>query len=149
MRFKDIIFALTINIDPVPKGRPRVANGRAYTPQRTKDYEDYLKLMTQSAMSQLGLEPTPYDIGIEVGFSQETRRNADIDNLLKAVLDALNEIAFVDDRQIVRIGAALDRGVGKGKGEIHIIIYRVANTHNMVLSVKLGVIEFLNKLKGK
>ena len=31
--------------------------------------------------------------------------NADVDNYLKAILDSLNEVVYVDDRQIVEISA--------------------------------------------
>ena len=45
---------------------------------------------------------------------KEMRRRIDLDNAIKAVLDALNGIAYVDDRQVVDIRASLGEPVQGG-----------------------------------
>jgi len=105
---------------PTGKGRPRFVRvtGRAYTPAKTRDYEDNLRYAAQVAMGGRAPLDVPLDVTVTATFpipeswSQKKKRSAllyeirpttkpDADNLLK-VLDALNQVAFVDDKQIVR-----------------------------------------------
>ena len=103
---------------PVPKGRPRFGHGRAYTPQRTRNYEQDLQWQAKLAMR--GRLPFDGPIRVEVlaafpiaaswpnakkiracaGTIRHTSR-PDVDNLLKCVGDALNGIVWRDDSQIV------------------------------------------------
>ena len=118
------------NGEPVGKGRPRVtARGgkfaHAYTPKRTKDFEDAIRFEFMAS----NCEAMPvYDreialkanvlIGVAIPQSYSKKRQAlcrdrfiapnkkpDIDNILKAIFDALNGAAFVDDVQIVKVTA--------------------------------------------
>lgn len=88
----DVVF--TVPGDPVSKGRPRVTRGgRAYTPKKTLDAEAVIRTIARESCSQ------PYDepVGVEVSFYTATMRRTDGDNMLKLVLDAMNEIVFTDD----------------------------------------------------
>ncbi len=103
---------------PVGKGRPRFSrkSGHAYTPEKTRTYEDNLAYVAQAAMhgkplfdgavwvDVIAIFPVP------ASWSAKKRSHAvsgalaptckpDADNLLK-VLDALNEIVWHDDKQI-------------------------------------------------
>lgn len=102
---------------PVGKARPRVTRqGHAYTPQKTKDYEN---LVRQCYLSQIGeikfVGKKPLEVLIEaefplpkstpkkkIGIMDETyhTRKPDGDNLAKSILDALNGIAFEDDSAV-------------------------------------------------
>jgi Holliday junction resolvase RusA-like endonuclease len=104
---------------PVGKGRPRFvrATGRAYTPDKTRRFESDLRLAAQEAMA--GRAPLEGPVGISIyasfpvpqSWSRKKREQAllsiirpttkpDADNLLKAC-DALNQVVFRDDSQIV------------------------------------------------
>jgi Holliday junction resolvase RusA-like endonuclease len=91
-----------------------------YTPQKTKTYEDEIRLMAKAAMG--GSEPleTPVTVaiyirvGIPASFSKQKRKDAlanierptkkpDADNILKCFLDAMNGIVYIDDKQVVNI----------------------------------------------
>jgi Holliday junction resolvase RusA-like endonuclease len=87
--------------DPRSKGRPRFANGRAYTPKETTDAEKLIR----DAWRETGADPFNYDVLVDVSFFLATRRRKDLDNLVKLVLDALNKEAFPDDSQVVEINA--------------------------------------------
>lgn len=105
--------------EAVPKGRPRVnKRGWLYTPERTKEYE------LRVASSFIGLKhKKALKVNIEVymaipksvtkanklkmaaGEIRPTKANGDLDNIVKAILDGLNGIAYEDDRQVVEINA--------------------------------------------
>lgn len=104
---------------PVAKGRPRFSRltGTAYTPEKTRRYEDALAWAGQIAMSGRPLLEGPLCIlflsfvAIPASKSQKWKAAAlrgeifptgrpDFDNYAK-VLDSLNKIVWIDDSQIV------------------------------------------------
>tara|TARA_S200002703_G_scaffold131480_1_gene119039 strand:+ start:2298 stop:2705 length:408 start_codon:yes stop_codon:yes gene_type:complete len=103
---------------PVGKGRPRFSRGRVYTPQKTKDYERLVSNAAYAEMRQAGIEvlDQPVTLTILAQFEipkswAKWRQDAallgaftpgkpDIDNVAKAVLDALNGIVYTDDKLV-------------------------------------------------
>ena len=104
------------------KQRPRfnVKNGRTYTPQQTVKYESYVKGCYIDYMSQFGWLPLQGAINAEIEvFIQVPKSDSkklkqaklsgeirplikpDVDNLCKTILDALNGLAYDDDKQVV------------------------------------------------
>lgn len=104
---------ITLEGTPVPKGRPRFGNGRAYTPKRTKDYENALKSLIKEQNIEGPIEvtlnaifPRPQRLMPKKypdGLIKHTKR-PDLDNIIKAVLDALNK-TLQDDAQVCTIHA--------------------------------------------
>jgi len=96
----------SLHLRPVPKGRPRLGRGHAYTPAATRAYEEHIAWAYKEAGGPLheGL------LDVTMVFRAQ-RWPGDLDNLVKAVLDALNGIAWRDDRQIRELHAALETGV--------------------------------------
>jgi Holliday junction resolvase RusA-like endonuclease len=88
--------------NPRPKSRPRVVNGRAYTPKATAEYERYLRDFLAPRWER---KPLTEPLSVQMYFYRDTRRRVDLDNLIKSVLDAMQGLVFVDDYQIVRISA--------------------------------------------
>lgn len=122
--------------DPRGKGRPRtsVRGGfaRVYTDAATRKYEASVRAVAVGVMA--GRAPMDGALSVSLRFrlappkSMTKRERAsvlagesaylgriDLDNAAKAVLDAMNAVAFHDDRQIVRLfltkGAAEQAGV--------------------------------------
>lgn len=113
---------LMINEEPVPKGRPRFTrSGHAYTPRRTKEFEDKLKFefLTMNC-DKTPVYPKDVPVIVEAVFARSVpkswskkKREAcldgeilpttrpDVDNYLKT-LDALIGLAYEDDSQIVK-----------------------------------------------
>lgn len=120
-------FRLTIEGEPVPKGRPRfsVVNGHvnARTPAKTRRYEDIVR---QTAITQWGRVLLPKTTAIwveitayrEVPASWSKRKHADVwagrahpisrpdlDNLVKSITDGLSGAIYADDSSIVETHA--------------------------------------------
>lgn len=109
---------LTVYTEPVAKGRPRFTkNGHAYTPKRTADYEKLIRdcwLLAHGKNISTGYIEMSCDFYVPIpkSWSKAKKQKAiecelrpdkkpDIDNFSKAVKDALNEVAYWDDAQIV------------------------------------------------
>ena len=89
---------------PRPKARPRVTGHGTYTPKRTKEYQGRVRARF---LAEVLLLPAPWDGPVMLGVhAYGARWNADLDNIVKAVADALNGVAYKDDRQIQETVAA-------------------------------------------
>ena len=110
----------TIPGPPVGKARPRVAHGHAYTPAATREYEARVRAAWRASGGGSFAQEAPVAALIAVyhpipaSASKKDRENMaqniilpmkkpDADNIAKIVLDALNGLAYQDDRQVVRL----------------------------------------------
>jgi Holliday junction resolvase RusA-like endonuclease len=84
---------LTIPGVPVPLQRSRTARGRHYLPRRSRNYRDLVQSEWMAA-GRPSLGTAPFTASARF-YGANAR--ADLDNLVKAVLDALNGLAFADD----------------------------------------------------
>lgn len=93
------------------KGRPRFSKwGGAYTPKPTRDFE---KLVSDWAKKSMGKKkPTEKAVRVMLNIyikrpktnkTKQHTQTPDVDNLAKSILDGINEIVFVDDKQIVEL----------------------------------------------
>ncbi|MCC0671569.1 RusA family crossover junction endodeoxyribonuclease [Clostridioides sp. ES-S-0145-01] len=113
----------TVDGEPVGKERPRMNSitKRTYTPNKTKNYEELIKWLYQSKVKHYfkGYIKMTLRCYYSIAKSnskkvKEQKRNnvlrpskkPDIDNVVKIVADALNEIAYKDDTQIVEVVAS-------------------------------------------
>ena len=102
--------------DPVSKARPRFSGGHAYTPVKTRRQEQLIAMRYRQAHGKLVtgavlVEMTFYK-PVPKSWSNARRMDAlagkerptvkpDVDNLAKCVMDALNGVAWLDDKQVV------------------------------------------------
>ena len=114
----------TVYGEPVGKGRPRFARRgnfvSTYSPQKTKTYEDEIRMMAKAATGSSEPLETPVTVaiyirvGIPASFSKQKRKDAlagilkptkkpDIDNIAKCFLDGMNDIVYLDDKQVVNL----------------------------------------------
>jgi Holliday junction resolvase RusA-like endonuclease len=113
-----------VYVEPVGKGRPRFAKRgnfvSTYTPLKTKTYEDEIRMMATAAMGASEPLETPVTVaiyiraGIPASFSKQKRKDAlsgilkptkkpDIDNIAKCFLDGINNIVYLDDKQVINL----------------------------------------------
>ena len=125
---------IVIPIPPVSKGRPVFANGHAYTPSKTREYEQIVQLYARRQIKRpltgavkLSIQ---FYLPIPKSWSEPKKRAAmegkivpmvkpDIDNLTKAIMDALNGgIGYNDDKQVVELTTA--KWYGEPRTEIEL-----------------------------
>ncbi len=101
------------NIKPRSKQRPRsTRSGHTYTPKETREYEHFIS-QTYSGVAFLegplhvtlvfDNEKTEITIRELRPKKIPSKLRGDIDNYAKAILDALNGVAYTDDKQIVSL----------------------------------------------
>lgn len=114
---------------PGAKGRPRFnrASGRAYTPSKTLRYESYVRAAMAEAMGDRALFDGPTAVAMvfhmpepksmrkrDAGRQLPHTKRPDLDNLMKAVLDAANGVVVTDDSVICAILARKQYGEKPG-----------------------------------
>jgi Holliday junction resolvase RusA-like endonuclease len=123
----------TLHINPVPCPRPRITKkGWAYYPPKYKawrnDAEDLLIEMRDSFDWK---HPLPLSIKLEVNAVFVCRRpkttklshpKPDIDNYLKALLDAGNAVIWEDDHLVTTVRASKQWATPGEEGYIEILI---------------------------
>ncbi len=115
----------TVPGEPRGKGRPRFSKtGHTYTDSETKAYENKITAYYRKAHGASKVPDTAF-VSVDVvaylpipksatqaqlaGMEGKTilpSRKPDVDNILKAVLDALNGVAYKDDARVHRTSCA-------------------------------------------
>jgi len=116
--------AFTIPGDPRGKGRPRATtiggHARMFTDAKTASYENLVKLAASRALGDRAPLDVPLTVVVTVRMtpaasaSRKNRANMlsgaiaptklpDLDNVVKAVLDGCNKVAFRDDALVVSL----------------------------------------------
>lgn len=108
-----MIYGITVEGKPVPKGRPRFAGGRVFTPKTTLDYE---KAIARAWFDKYGLTSVEGRIAVHVDVYSRTADRSDVDNYLKSVLDGLQGAAFENDNKVILAKVSKTK-VGKDEPE--------------------------------
>ena len=125
---------------PVPKARPRVVTkGKrrfAYTPKKVKEWEAHVKEEARRHFER------PFDWPVVVSLifympRPKSRRldfwvptTPDLDNLEKSVLDALNGVAYTDDRLVVAKSSS-KRYVKGGETRVNITVTSIKDQKSL------------------
>lgn len=116
-----MILTFTVPGEPRGKGRPRFSrSGHAYTDSATREYEEKIVLYYRMACGAFRFQEKAF-ISVDITaylpipkIATKASRDAmeekkilpsrkpDVDNIEKAVLDALNGIAYKDDSRVFR-----------------------------------------------
>lgn len=135
-------YNFTVNTKAIGKARPRfnTYTKATYTPQKTKNYEEIIKNTFQEKYG-FKINPSANEIYIKIDvefappesyskkkkaelidWKQGYMHKPDVDNIAKAVLDALNGVVWLDDKQVV--GLLVLKAYGK-EDKINIEIIEV------------------------
>ena len=116
---------MKISGQPQGKGRPRFTRtGKAYTPDKTKEYERRIQAAAWKAMQEAKLKLTERFVAVDViafmeipkSWSNVKRMEAeygaiqhttkpDLDNIVKAALDGIEGAVYASDKQVTSIKA--------------------------------------------
>lgn len=112
------VVSFTVDGRPVPKGRPRVTRHGTYTPKSTQIFESAIRAAWLERGEKPFADGEALDIMVNAYFpipsgTPKRKRDGlhltpylkrgDIDNIIKAVLDALNGIAYKDDSAVFSV----------------------------------------------
>jgi len=129
MKKLTLVLEMEIETTPVAKARARhrVVNTKAggsfvstYTPTKTRDFEALVHRCAKDAMKANAPATEPICLNILFTFAAPTSfpayikewikasiightKKPDLDNLVKAIKDGLNKVAWVDDSQVIRM----------------------------------------------
>jgi Holliday junction resolvase RusA-like endonuclease len=126
---------------PVPKSRPRVVTkGKrtfAYTPKRVREWEDLVREEAGKHFER----PFDWPVVVSMVFHMErpeSRRldfwvstTPDLDNLEKSVMDALNGLAYTDDRLVVAKSSS-KRYVQRGEPRVEVTVTSIRDQRSIM-----------------
>lgn len=112
----------------IGKPRARVTRNGTFTPQKGKDYERAVATYAKQAMKFSPPLASPVEVAVVVCFAPEKSWPAwkkaqalagelahtskpDLDNIIKALKDAMNGIVYVDDSQVITLIARKRYGI--------------------------------------
>ena len=130
---------------PAGKGRPRFTrSGHTYTPKKTKDMEEVIRLnYATQCRNRMFDDMVGVCINAYLNIPKQTKKSAwecmrkllrifapkkpDIDNIAKLVLDALNGVAYPDDKNIVELIVTKQYDPNRPEGHLRVAVYEVKN----------------------
>ena len=128
--------SFTVYGQPVPKARARTVRkgGRtwSFTPKKVKTWENAVKEEAEKHFD----EPFNGPVALSLAFYMKRPKSRkkdnyvmttpDLDNLEKAFLDGLNEIAYGDDKQVV-VKNAVKKYIITGEPRVEVVISALRN----------------------
>jgi len=124
---RELVATFTVQGEPISKSRARFTKRGSkmvsYTPQKTLDGE---KAMAAAYLAAAGRQPLDDEAtyAVHAHFINGTRQRRDVDNMVKLILDGLNEVAWPDDNQVTEIAARKSWGA-KTEARTEVAIYRI------------------------
>ena len=99
-------------------------HGRTYQPAEVVAWKRTAAWTAKS----IGIEPITGPVGVRIALlprmtvrGKATKRRIDLDNAIKAVLDALNGVAYADDSQVIDIHARIGQPVLNGGLTVEVV----------------------------
>lgn len=113
---------MTINFkvsgNPLPKQSFKMGKRGGYTEPRIKAWQT--KVAEEAGIAMFGKDMLRGKLEVNIFFIRGDMRRVDLDNLSKAVLDAMNKIVYEDDKQVTALH--LYKGYNKDNPGIQVIV---------------------------
>lgn len=123
---RELVAKFQVTGEPISKSRARFTKRgskmMAYTPQKTLDGEHGMASAFLAVADKSDDDEATY--AVHAHFYNGTRQRRDVDNMVKLILDGLNNVAWPDDNQVVEI-AARKSFVKKAEARTEVEVYRV------------------------
>jgi len=109
------VIKFVINARPQPKERPySIGRGKRRTPDRTANFELAVaaEFRAQHPFHELFTGPVGMSVDIQFRRPKTVEKGywhtnpGDSSNIVKAIEDGLNRVAWLDDRQVAKLGAS-------------------------------------------
>lgn len=124
-----LLMEIVVYGEPTPQGRPRFTKtGHTYDPERSRNYKQLVRFWVTQHLKKID-DWKPFEnalcvdltffVGIPSSWTKKKRIGAsvgkirpiskklgDLDNMVKCVTDAISGLVYVDDSQIVNLGAS-------------------------------------------
>ena len=116
------VIRFVVDGEPVAKQRARLGNqGRFYTPGKTAAYEEKVRFCAHRAgLKRANGFPLADPFGLVLRIYSGDRKRRDLDNIEKAIKDALNRVAWLDDSQVDWVYKERFRTSSAPRIEIHV-----------------------------
>lgn len=106
---------LDLAVNPVPLERARTVTStrfgntstRSFTPEKSKAFKDEFQWAARAAGARGAPTAARVSVGLQFWRHHRGAHCGDLDNLVKAVLDAGNQFLWVDDRQVRHLDARI------------------------------------------
>lgn len=100
----DFAYSFVVPGEAVPKQSFRFKRGGgSFQPERVRNWQEVVKLAGQAQRPKPSLGQMRGTWGVALTFYRKTRRAVDVDNLSKAVLDALQGVFWLNDQSVVEL----------------------------------------------
>jgi len=124
---RELVASFTVHGEPISKSRARFTKRGSkmvsYTPQKTMDGEKAMAAAFLAVAKARGVdEDATY--AVHAHFINGTRQRRDVDNMVKLILDGLNDVAWPDDNQVTEI-AARKSWATKAEARTEVTVYRI------------------------
>jgi Holliday junction resolvase RusA-like endonuclease len=129
-----LVARFTIYGEPVSKERARVdtrrAKTRGYTPEKTDEAQRAAGWTFRQAAPRHRLDPEA-SYAVVAKFFCGTKQRRDTDNMLKLILDGLNQVAWPDDEQVTEV-IARKAAVIPAHARTEVTVYRTGTMRRFV-----------------
>ena len=99
---------LSLPYPPSTNRLTRYGNGKAYASPQAQAWKQQAAWVAKAAGVRVTALPVAVAILLHPKANKDgsaSKRRIDLDNAIKATLDALNGVAWLDDRQVIRLAA--------------------------------------------
>jgi Holliday junction resolvase RusA-like endonuclease len=136
---EDILLNMQVNGNPISAARPRFSfrSRHAYIPENVKKYQELICWKIKERYPNLKIDKSVNSYGLYINFFRDNRQRIDVDNLTKAIMDAISLTKiWQDDCQVQEL--FVTKQVSRDNPRVEFILYKTINNSPYVKCLKCG-----------